>query len=336
MVARTKAGLKGVTGIPCLEMADLGIKIADEIFSEIVNFTYDAGIIALQELAYNQYSDELFKQVNNESQKDNLGLDTPNNLPANFGDSTTFGGGGGPIITSVSAGSDNNSVTEEEEEEEVRIFNELTGKALCVYNKLRISGTDFVENILGQFEGESEFDILIKSEETVFSRSSNKFVNGITTYRKGEKQIKIFISSEKVNAKSVLSVARTLIHEYVHADMFRKLNTQHELTQEELDFKTTYEKFEIEKQHEAMAELYVNSIADALKEFHKTILTGDYNYLSNDGQHPISDTFYEALAWQGLKNHNVKAYVDLSDEKKSVLENALQTYFHDTTKNCQN
>ncbi len=227
------------------------------------------------------------------------------------------------------------------EEEDDKIFNKLTGKALCVYEKLRESGTDFTDKILNQFKGDgSEFDVLIISEEKVFSQTHNKFVNGITSYKKGGNQIKIFISTDKAKGRSVLSVARTLIHEYVHADMFRKLNTTSELTQEELDFKTTYEKFKegnfnATPQHETMAELYVSSIAEALKEFHKTVLTKDYDYLSNDGAKPLSDNFYQALAWQGLKEHDVQAYLDLTEEEKAALKNALQTYYHDTTKNCQ-
>lgn len=86
-----------------------------------------------------------------------------------------------------------------------------------------------------------------------------------------------------------------------------------------------------------MADLYVNSIKDALKSFHKNVLVGDYNYLTNNGSNPLPDSFYEALAWQGLKNVNVKAYTDLSDSKKKELTNSLNAhYHHSTTKNCPN
>ncbi|WP_417784760.1 hypothetical protein [Tenacibaculum sp.] len=83
-----------------------------------------------------------------------------------------------------------------------------------------------------------------------------------------------------------------------------------------------------------MAKLYVNSMRDALKSFHKNVLVGDYNHLTDNGTNPLPDNFYEALAWQGLKDHNVEAYSDLTDAKKIALTNALNTYYHSTTKNC--
>ena len=89
-------------------------------------------------------------------------------------------------------------------------------------------------------------------------------------------------------------------------------------------------------QHNTMAELYINSIRDALISFHKSVLVGGYNYLTNNGANPLPDSFYEALAWQGLKDANVKAYTDLPNFKKTELTNSLNTYYHRTTKNCPN
>lgn len=138
-----------------------------------------------------------------------------------------------------------------------------------------------------------------------------------------------------------LGAARTLIHEYIHADMYRKLYTENSLSAADADFKTTYEayeagKFEATSQHNSMADLYVFSIRDALKDFHKNVLTDDYNYLTNNGAIPLPDTFYEALAWQGLKEDNVQAYNDLLGPKKTELTNSLNLYYHSTTKNCPN
>lgn len=84
-----------------------------------------------------------------------------------------------------------------------------------------------------------------------------------------------------------------------------------------------------------MAKLYVNSMRDALKDFHNNVLTADYNkFIEYYGEAP-TDTFYEALSWRGLKNHNVKAYIDLSDDRKDEL--AIEDYKIDLmTKNCPN
>ncbi|MGB0198903.1 MAG: hypothetical protein ACPF80_02575 [Flavobacteriaceae bacterium] len=219
------------------------------------------------------------------------------------------------------------------------IINELTGKAKCLNGHLFEKGNRFVKDIFSKFEGNnSEFDIIIKSEDRVFSSNSNSYVNGTTAHKKGTKTIRINISTERISGMPALGAVRTLIHEYIHADMFRKLNTKNP-TDEELDFKKTYENFEkgnfnATPQHEAMAELYVNSLKEALKKFHKEVLVGDYNYLTDNGKNPIPNSFYEALAWQGLKEHDVKAYLDLSDSKKQELQNSLQSYYHDITKNC--
>jgi hypothetical protein len=141
-----------------------------------------------------------------------------------------------------------------------------------------------------------------------------------------------------MSANKAIQVARTILHEYIHADMFRKLNTTNP-TEEDLDFRTTYEKyksnvFRASVQHETMADLYVGEIANALKNFHKYALTGDYNYLTNNGTNPLPDSFYEALAWQGLKQHNVQAYIDLPDSRKEELKKVLEMYLPSTTSNC--
>ncbi|AYN06114.1 hypothetical protein [Flavobacterium sp. 140616W15] len=70
-------------------------------------------------------------------------------------------------------------------------------------------------------------------------------------------------------------------------------------------FKITYET--CGNQHNTIALMYLNSMREALKEFHKNVFTDDYNkYINYYGEVP-SDVFYEALAWGGLRDNNVKA-----------------------------
>lgn len=84
-----------------------------------------------------------------------------------------------------------------------------------------------------------------------------------------------------------------------------------------MDFKRTYDAYGT--QHEVMGALYVNKMRDALKYFHKNVLTEDFNkYTAYYGEVP-SDDFYEALAWRGLKEHNVKAWTDLSTERQEEI-----------------
>lgn len=218
------------------------------------------------------------------------------------------------------------------------ITDELTGKEGCINGLLDETGNFYVKNIFKKFEGESEFDIKIESKVRVYKENGDE-VNGVTKPPINN-VITIQINSFQMSSNKALQVARTILHEYIHADMFRKLNTKYP-TSGDLDFRTTYESFKsgnfkASTQHETMADLYVGEMTNALKNFHKYALVSDYNYLTNNGANPLPDSFYEALAWQGLKQHDVKAYTDLSDSKKEELQNNLEFHLPTTTPNCPN
>ena len=222
--------------------------------------------------------------------------------------------------------------------EEEKIIDELTGKEKCIHDLLNETGNSYIKDILSKFDGNSEFDIKIESKDTVINKGNE--VNGRTNKPFNSDLITIEISTSKAIGRPVLDVARTILHEYIHADMFRKLYTKYP-TDGDLDFKQTYEAFKglnfsATPQHETMAALYVGEMTKALKNFHENALTEDYNYLTDNGNNSLPDSFYEALAWLGLKEHNVQAYIDLSDEEKAALENSLTIYYPSTTKDCSN
>jgi len=130
-----------------------------------------------------------------------------------------------------------------------------------------------------------------------------------------------------------------LLHDYIHADIFCRITTINH-TQNDLDFRDTYnsyesQRFEPTQQHQTMAELYVDILANALSDYHRNILVGDYNYLTDNGSISL-DSFYKALAWNGLRHHNIQAYLELSQEEKDGIEIALSQYYHSTTANCPN
>ena len=133
-------------------------------------------------------------------------------------------------------------------------------------------------------------------------------------------------------------MARTIIHEFIHADMYRALYTGQPSAHDVIfrDIYNAYEEgvFSASPQHESMAALYIDSMTDSLKKFHSTVLTDDYNYMTNNGANPLPDSFYEALAWRGLAIHNVRAYTDLPQSKKDQLTNSLNLYYSATTKTC--
>ncbi|MFW0736663.1 hypothetical protein [Flavobacterium sp. T12S277] len=201
----------------------------------------------------------------------------------------------------------------------LNINNQLTGKEKCLNDLLDQKGDSFVQDLLKNFKGKSEFDIKIGSKNNVFVTKDGVTteVNGATHPPKNN-VIEIEINSSRINAHSALDAARTILHEYIHADIFRKLNSVNGGSGV-LNFKTTYEAYG--NQHGAMAALYLESMKNALKDFHKNMLGSDYNkYTDYYGEQP-SDAFYEAMAWGGLKDNDVKAWNDLSPAKKAEIEN---------------
>lgn len=201
----------------------------------------------------------------------------------------------------------------------LNITNQLTGKEKCLNDLLDQKGDSFVQDLLSNFKGKSEFDIKIGSKDRVFVTKDGvtSEVNGATHPPKNN-VIEIEINTSRINAHSALDAARTILHEYIHADIFRKLNTTNTGTGI-LDFKNTYDAYG--NQHGAMAALYLESMKNALKDFHKNMLGSDYNkYTDYYGEQP-SDAFYEAMAWGGLKDSNVKAWNDLPAAKKAEIEN---------------
>lgn len=194
---------------------------------------------------------------------------------------------------------------------------ELKGKEECLNNLLDQKGNSFVQKLLSKFRGDgTEFDIKISSQDSLWSEKSQKFVNGLAKSPVNN-VIEIQISSTHANMNSALYVAKTILHEYIHADIFRKLKTKYP-TNYELDFKKTFEQYQNDH-HETMGNLYITQMRDALKNFHQNALPNDYNAYINHFGTPPTDLFYEALVWQGLRNDDIAAYNELSEEKKLLL-----------------
>lgn len=190
----------------------------------------------------------------------------------------------------------------------------LIGKAKCLNDLLK--GNSYVKNLLNNFQGNSEFNINIVSKDNLYN--NGKEVNGLT-FPPSNNAILIQISSSRTNSNSTLDAARTILHEYIHADIWRKLLTTNQNDVAAADFKKLYELYGL--QHGAMAGLYLQSMKEALKDFHKNILPDDYKgYINYYGEEP-SDAFYEALAWSGLQEEGVKDWANLPQEEKERITN---------------
>lgn len=135
-----------------------------------------------------------------------------------------------------------------------------------------------------------------------------------------------------------LSIARTMIHEMIHAEIFRKLLSvaqhpsiqldQNQIVQLRNDYPGLYDyymrwKWNVPQgqspssaQHEAMAQHYRDIIKQALEEFDSS----------------QTDEVYEALAWTGLQN--TVAWNSLSQTERDNINQTLTDFFANNP-NCQ-
>ena len=241
------------------------------------------------------------------------------------------GGGSGGTISST-------SYTTVENVDHIDDSNLTDPKIKCLNAHLNSTGNSFVKNILKNFEGETDVDIKIESTDIVYNNEGDE-VSGLTRgIRDGV--ITIEISESKASTRASLEVVRTLIHEYIHADIYRKVYEDSDLHKDPV-FKETYDKYKEAKfapsqHHSTMADLYINQIRDALKSYHKNVLTDSFNYITNNGTDPLPDLFYEGLAWRGLKDQNVNAWKEKGNDTIAINNAVNNNYSKLSTTYCPN
>ena len=227
-----------------------------------------------------------------------------------------------------------NDFIEDSVEEEDKIIDELTGKAKCVYEKM-VAGNNNINKILENFQDgnkPSQFNLKFQMSTTLRNET-----NASTATPKQSKIPNTFVikinQHRAENVNTMLTVARTIIHEGIHARLWEFLYSRNKnLALIKNDFPGIYEYYKNYKSnwdHQQMAAHYRGSIAKGLKQF-------------DNGQH--SDAFYNALAWEGLSevkdlNGNqdriyTEAWKKLSpSEQKSVLD-IITNHKKNGSKNC--
>lgn len=233
----------------------------------------------------------------------------------------TSGGGGGSYVAPAP--------------EEEKIINELTGKAKCVYEKLNQNSTDFA-NAIKKFDG--EFPVAhLKLTLTVLPNGTRAITKPPVNYFI-EIQLSNNNSESGVDYHHNLMTAKTIIHETIHAEMWRKILSIIDnggdvggLTQQQWTNKLSngdfpgifyyYSTYGINGfQHPQMATHYRNVIADALQNF-------------DGNQHPRD--FYMDLAWEGLRYSNIPAWENLTPEEKERIKIVIDNYISNNThENC--
>ncbi len=212
-------------------------------------------------------------------------------------------------------------------------FKETT--ADCIYEKL-LSINGF-KDLASKFKGlGTEFDVLLKIGPTLKPTS-----NGQTSYKGPNQPIEITFNQDRIN-RSALEVARTIVHEMIHAEMFRALNTQG-LADSDLSFKETFEEYtrqffgDEDIHHSYMADYWVDKMADMLELIHPQLGKSSFeNYMNYSEGYPngVPKDFYKAIAWEGLMDEDVKGWVNKdSIEKVEILKHINNAIMG--TKLCQ-
>ncbi len=168
--------------------------------------------------------------------------------------------------------------------EDDKIINHLTDKAKCVYEKM-VDSKGNINWILKNFKDSnkpSQFNL--KFEMGSFT---NPKTNASTS--KSGNTFTIKINKNTLYKRTSLGLARTIIHEGIHARLREFLHRKGGMLSKK-DFPGVYEYYRTYGKnwdHQQMADFYRTTIANGLKQFDK-------------GNH--SGQFYRDMAWEGLAN----------------------------------
>ncbi len=209
----------------------------------------------------------------------------------------------------------------------LQIFNYLSGKALCVYNKLNSTSSGFT-NIIRKFDGTFPVSHLAFKESSSLPSNINASTSPPSNYL-----ITITLNSNNLNRPN-LSIARTIIHETIHAEMFRKIlsiinngGNLDGITIQQWTNKLSngdyagifdyYSRYGVnDMQHEQMAAHYITTISGFLAEM----------------QPGLPQNIYNALAWEGLQG--TVAWNSLSTSKKTEITNTINQFNQKGSENC--
>lgn len=205
------------------------------------------------------------------------------------------------------------------------IINNLNGRLRCIYNNLMNSSNGF-KNMIKKFDGEFPISHLRISGRELPTGNAMTIepINYIT-------DIVINTQNEKLNRPN-LSIARTIIHEVIHAEMYRKMlslaNKDGRIDAKKLktmlsngdypgmfDYYTQYGRKNM--QHELMAEHYISTISNFLKQY----------------QSGLSNEIYNSLAWEGLRY--TTAWNNLSKSKQEKIDKIIKEFDEQGKENCR-
>ncbi|QHI34982.1 hypothetical protein IMCC3317_03280 [Kordia antarctica] len=231
--------------------------------------------------------------------------------------------------------------------DDYQILNELQGKALCVYNKLKSSSSGF-KNAIKKFDG--DFPVAhLKFEALILTGTKKGRTVAPSNGTSPDANSPDYVISIQLNSsqniygyhqRPNLLIAKTIIHEVIHAEMYRKLLSLAQqghldftgLTAEQQtnlvlsiqnNFPGLYDYMRRHNnwQHQQMATHYRETIARALQEF-------DTGVAVPETQQPLQ--LYMDLSWEGLiyenGNNAISSWISLSQTERDRIELVISNY----------
>lgn len=195
--------------------------------------------------------------------------------------------------------------------DEDNVFNELEGKAKCVYEKLKSINGNLFKEVIGSFIKDPDYNLTIKEGEcsnTDDACTNRDDINNIV------------IKIEDINANPI-QLAQYILHEGVHAELYRYVsryesgldpNDKPRLFQLFKYYNELYDSGDI--QHIYMTEKYINPFASALRQL-------------DGNKYPID--YYKSFAWDGLRFWDANKLLDM--EENSTYESYRGIVINNTT-----
>jgi len=185
------------------------------------------------------------------------------------------------------------------------IINELTGKALCAYNKLLSSGVSNFHNMITDLFIEFG-DSNIGGRDLTFKMSSDLPNNfGGKTQVDSNGNYHILINENLMNTLSSIEVAAILVHEMAHAFLGKHYIDYNS------SFTELYEKYINDTgiqnySHDIMKDQFINRMATAIKNYDSSIFSNfeDYKILASQGVFELTNDQKEDLLTVKLLSRN--------------------------------
>ena len=183
------------------------------------------------------------------------------------------------------------------EEEDDKIFNELTGKADCAYNKLLSSGVANFHNMITDLFIEFG-DNNIGGRDLTFEMSSNlPNSKGGKTIPLDNGNFTILINQNLMNTLSSIEIAAILVHEISHAFLAKHYNDANS------SFKELYKKYLDNTgysgpiHHNIMEDNFIDRMATVLQNYDSSVFSNfnDYKILASQGVFNLTTSELQAL-----------------------------------------